>query len=161
MVGSKAYGWDTDSICQISNFLFLVQTSLFFPIHTSNWLLGPLLQDLPTESPVSHSHSYLHLFLHDCRDWHHHPPSTANELPTSHLWFAFWLPSLTEPTSYILLIPSSHPIGLGPIFFSLSLNYCNNCVSVSVLLALTYHVITLLKILSRASPLPKVKILSL
>lgn len=46
-----------------------------------------------------------------------HPPSTANELPTSHLWFAFWLPSLTEPTSYILLIPSCHHIGLGPIFF--------------------------------------------
>lgn len=60
-------------------------------------------------------------------------------------------------TSYSFL--PSH--WLRSYFFSLSLNYCNNCVSVSVLLALTYHVITLLKILSRASPLPKVKILSL
>lgn len=149
--------WATDSISQISNFLFLVQTSLFCPIciQLPTWtsITGPAYRNLPLSllpSPVS--------------PWLQRLASSSTEHCKWITYQSFVICLLVAKSNWINFLHTScsflPPPWLRSYYF-FSLNYCNICISVSVLLTLTYHVIMFLKILSRASPSPKVKILSL
>lgn len=150
--GPKEYGGTLTAPATSPLFYFSPHLSTSLQIPVSDGLAGLVLCLTPSPTPTLVCFSLM--------------AETGNpdKLPVSHgichlVAESYWTNFLNTFCSSLL---PPHCLTFGPFFFSLSYRkHLLSGIPVPIPLPLPYHVLTLPKILSQASPLPKAKILSL